>query len=102
MGRWIGGHVDFEKLAGYLCQWQPVQTRVVHYAGESDAGGDHGPTYRSLLAEGRRIHPRWGPTSLWEFTHAMQEHLHGLGYPAPSTVRAGQPGEVLTVWPRFA
>ena len=37
--------------------------------------GEEKWTYRELLAQGRRIHPRQGPASSWELTAAMQRHL---------------------------
>ncbi len=98
-GKW-NGHVCFEKLAEYLCQWRPVQTRVVHYAGDDDAYGPaRQAVYRGMMAEGRRIHPRFGPTSPWELTAAMQQHLHGLGHPDPRSVVAGRAGETMLLWP---
>ncbi len=98
-GRW-NGHVWFEKLAGYLGLWQPVSTRIVHYAGDSDAHGtERTAIYRELLAQGQRIHPQHGPASSWELTAAVQRHLAGLGYPAPRSVAAGMAGETLVVYP---
>jgi hypothetical protein len=94
------GHVWFGKLAEYLNLWQPITTRIVHYAGDGDA---HGPErsafYRELLSQGRRIHPRHGPASAWELTVAMQRHLAEMGYPTPRSVVAGQGGETLVVHP---
>lgn len=99
-GKW-NGHIHFEKLADYLCVWQPCKARIVHYAGEEDAAGEGRlAAYRALLTEGRRIHPRHGPTSLWELTAAMQAHLSERGYPSCLSIRAGSAGEAMVIRPR--
>jgi hypothetical protein len=94
-------HVAFEQLAGYLLRWRAVQTRIVHYAGFEDMYGEGGPeAYQERLQAGLRIHPRQGPTSNWELSHAMQTHLAHLGYTHPHSVVASYPGETLVVYPR--
>jgi hypothetical protein len=99
-GRW-NGHIWFEKLAEYLCLWQPLEARIVHYAGDSDVAGlDRLTAYRELMAQGRRIHPSQGPASPWELTAAMRQHLAERGYPAPRSVSAGRSGETFVVCPR--
>lgn len=95
-------HVSFEKLAEYLCKWQPVQTRIVHYAGYEDIWSESDPSlYWQKVNEAQRIHPREGPTSNWELTFAMQQYLHQQEFPNPGSVCASEQGETIVAFPRW-
>lgn len=93
-------HVSFEKLAEYLCRWQPVRTRIVHYAGYDDLwSGDDLGLYWEKVKNGQRIHPREGPTSSWELTLAMQQYLQERGFRNPGSVRAADQAETIVAFP---
>jgi hypothetical protein len=96
-------HISFEKLAEYLCRWQPVQTRVVHYAGYDDLwSADDLGLYWDKVKNGRRIHPREGPTSSWELTFAMQQYLGERGFRNPRSVSAAEQAETIVAFPRLS
>jgi hypothetical protein len=96
-----GTHLAFEKLAEYIAEWAPLQTRVVHYSGYGDLQGGDGPAaFQRRVNDGLHLHPSEGPVAQWEFTAAMQEYLHQRGFARPLSVCAGRQGETLVVFPR--
>lgn len=96
------GHINFEKLAGYLCQWQPAVTRIVHFAGFEHMWNVGGPqAYAKLREEGVRLHPNQGPPARWELTIALQQHMKKLGFAEPRSIQAGEYNETLLVYPRI-